>query len=126
MCQESSRLRAHIIIADEFASISPDIYETVVAGFAAVSASPIQNVKEQAKIEAMKEMGVWTEEMAALETKMGNQAIISGTADYSFKHFAQYWRRYKTIVESQGDVHIWDLNDPNLEIQLLEFYVKKG
>ena len=90
-------LRAHIIIADEFASISPDIYETVVAGFAAVSASPIQNVKEQAKIEAMKEMGVWTEEMAALETKMGNQAIISGTADYSFKHFAQYWRRYKTI-----------------------------
>ena len=96
-------LRAHIIIADEFASISPDIYETVVAGFAAVSASPIQNVKEQAKIEAMKEMGVWTEEMAALETKMGNQAIISGTADYSFKHFAQYWRRYKTIVESQGD-----------------------
>jgi len=29
-------LRAHIIIADEFASISPDIYETVVSGFAAV------------------------------------------------------------------------------------------
>ena len=42
-------LRAHIIIADEFASISPDIYETVVSGFAAVSANPIQNVKEQAR-----------------------------------------------------------------------------
>ena len=42
-------LRAHIIIADEFASISPDIYETVVAGFAAVSASPIQNVKEDVR-----------------------------------------------------------------------------
>jgi hypothetical protein len=38
-------LRAHIIIADEFASISSEIYETVVSGFAAVSASPIQNVK---------------------------------------------------------------------------------
>ena len=38
-------LRAHIIIADEFASISPDIYETVVAGFAAVSASPIEKCK---------------------------------------------------------------------------------
>jgi hypothetical protein len=35
---------------------------------------------------------------------MGNQAIISGTADYSFKHFASYWRRYKAIIESQGDV----------------------
>jgi len=98
-------LRAHIIIADEFASISPDIYETVVAGFAAVSASPIQNVKEEARKKAMKEAGIWNEEIEALQYKMGNQAIISGTADYSFKHFAQYWRRYKAIIESKGDKH---------------------
>lgn len=96
-------LRAHIIIADEFASISPDIYETVVSGFAAVSASPIQNVKEQAKKEAMAEAGLWNEELEELSTKMGNQAIISGTADYAFKHFASYWKRYKAIVESKGD-----------------------
>lgn len=96
-------LRAHIIIADEFASISPDIYETVVSGFAAVSASPIQNVKAEAKKKAMKEAGIWTEEMDQLMVKKSNQAIISGTADYSFKHFAQYWRRYKSIVESKGD-----------------------
>ena len=97
-------LRAHIIIADEFASISPDIYETVVSGFAAVSASPIQNVKEQAKKKAMTEAGLWNPELESLNTKMGNQAIVSGTADYAFKHFASYWRRYKTIIESQGDV----------------------
>jgi hypothetical protein len=97
-------LRAHIIIADEFASISPDIYETVVSGFAAVSASPIQNVKEQAKREAMIEAGLWNEQLESLNTKMGNQAIISGTADYSFKHFAQYWNRYKAIIESRGDI----------------------
>lgn len=96
-------LRAHIIIADEFASISPDIYETVVLGFASVSASPIQNVKEQAKRQAMIDAGLWNEELEQLEYKMGNQAIISGTADYAFKHFASYWRRYKTIIESQGD-----------------------
>lgn len=96
-------LRAHIIIADEFASISPDIYETVVSGFAAVSATPIQNVKEQAKRAAMTEAGLWNEELETLNTKMGNQAIISGTADYAFKHFASYWRRYKGIIESQGD-----------------------
>jgi hypothetical protein len=99
-------LRAHIIIADEFASISPDIYETVVAGFAAVSASPIQNVKEQAKKKAMTEAGLWNEELEALDTKMGNQAIISGTADYAFKHFASYWRRYKGIIESKGDKRV--------------------
>ena len=96
-------LRAHIIIADEFASISPDIYETVVSGFAAVSASPIQNVKEEAKKQAMKEAGLWNEELEELEYKMGNQAIISGTADYGFKHFAQYWKRYKSIIESKGN-----------------------
>jgi hypothetical protein len=96
-------LRAHIIIADEFASISPDIYETVVAGFAAVSANPIQNVKEEAKKKAMIEAGLWSEELEAVQIKKGNQAIISGTADYSFKHFAQYWRRYKDIINSKGD-----------------------
>jgi hypothetical protein len=96
-------LRAHIIIADEFASISPDIYETVVSGFAAVSASPIQNVKEQAKKAAMKEQGLWNDELEALDTKMSNQAIIAGTADYSFKHFAKYWYRYKAILNSKGD-----------------------
>lgn len=98
-------LRAHIIIADEFASISPDIYETVVSGFAAVSASPIQNVKEEAKKAAMKEQGIWNEEVEKLNVKMGNQAIISGTADYAFKHFASYWKRYKAIIESRGDIH---------------------
>ena len=98
-------LRAHIIIADEFASISPDIYETVVAGFAAVSASPIQNVKEEARKKAMREDGLWTDELEAVQIKKGNQAIISGTADYSFKHFAQYWNRYKAIINSQGDRH---------------------
>lgn len=96
-------LRAHIIIADEFASISPDIYETVVSGFAAVSANPIQNVKEQAKKQAMIQSGVWNEQLEALDYKMGNQAIIAGTADYSFKHFAQYWNRYHSIIESRGD-----------------------
>ena len=99
-------LRAHIIIADEFASISPDIYETVVSGFAAVSATPIQNVKAEARKKAMIDAGVWTPEMDGLMVKKSNQAIISGTADYSFKHFAQYWRRYKKIVESQGDPEI--------------------
>jgi hypothetical protein len=98
-------LRAHIIIADEFASISPDIYETVVSGFAAVSASPIQNVKEEAKRKAMREEGLWNDELESLQIKKSNQAIIAGTADYSFKHFASYWKRYKAIIESKGDKH---------------------
>lgn len=96
-------LRAHIIIADEFASISPEVYETVVSGFAAVSADPMGNVKAEAKKELMKDLGIWTEEMDSLQTKKSNQAIIAGTADYNFKHFAQYWERYRSIIHSKGE-----------------------
>jgi len=98
-------LRAHIIIADEFASISPEIYETVVSGFAAVSATPIQNVKKEAKKIAMKEAGLWNEDLEVLSQSFGNQALIAGTADYAFKHFASYWKRYKSIIESKGEKH---------------------
>jgi hypothetical protein len=62
-------------------------------------------VKEQAKRQAMIDAGVWNEELDTITKKMGNQAIISGTADYDFKHFAAYWKRYKTIIESKGDPH---------------------
>lgn len=98
-------LRAHTIIADEFQSISPAIYETVVAGFASVSAHPIDNVIEMAKRKRMKKQGAWN--TALEDTFLGrtsNQSIITGTADYDFKHFASYWRRYKGIVESHGDL----------------------
>ena len=104
--QKIRGLRAHTIIADEFGSIPPDIYETVVAGFAAVSASPVQNVKEAAKREKLKEKGLWSQELEdKYKNKRTNQAIISGTADYDFKHFADYWKRYKSIVESRGERH---------------------
>ena len=96
-------LRAHIIIADEFASISSEIYETVVSGFAAVSASPISNVKQEAKKKEMKKLNLWTDQLEELQIKTSNQAIISGTADYSFKHFARYWKRYSSILNSRGD-----------------------
>ena len=99
-------LRAHTIIADEFASIPPNIYETVVAGFAAVSASPVQNVKEAARRDKLKEEGAWSQSLEdRYKTKRTNQAIISGTADYDFKHFADYWKRYHKIVESKGQEH---------------------
>ena len=54
-------LRAHTIIADEFNSIPTHIYETVVAGFAAVSSNPTQNVKEAARRKKMQKEGVWTD-----------------------------------------------------------------
>ena len=49
--------RANDIIADEFASIPREIFENVVAGFAAVSADPVDNVKRLAAQKKAKELG---------------------------------------------------------------------
>ena len=95
--------RANDIISDEFASIPRDIFETVVAGFAAVSSDPIENVKKVAAKKKAKELGVELEENNdnVLEKK-NNQIILSGTAYYDFNHFAEYWKKWKSIIKSQG------------------------
>jgi hypothetical protein len=96
--------RANDIISDEFASIPRDIFETVVAGFAAVSSDPIENVKRLAAEKKAKELGVdiTVDEDSAIQEK-DNQIILSGTAYYDFNHFADYWKRWKKIIKSKGD-----------------------
>jgi hypothetical protein len=96
--------RANDIIADEFASIPRDIFENVVAGFAAVSASPIENVKQKASKKKAQELGIQLEDDLSTNTQSqkSNQIVLSGTAYYDFNHFAQYWKRYKSIVTSKG------------------------
>jgi len=96
--------RANDIISDEFASIPRDIFETVVAGFAAVSSDPIENVKRLAAEKKAKELGVdlVDKDENKLEDK-DNQIILSGTAYYDFNHFATYWKRWKSIIKSKGN-----------------------
>tara|TARA_Y100000592_G_scaffold28733_1_gene45741 strand:+ start:6322 stop:8301 length:1980 start_codon:yes stop_codon:yes gene_type:complete len=96
--------RANDIIADEFASIPRDIFENVVAGFAAVAASPIEKVKQKAKEKKALELGIPVGNDSP-ETGMNksNQIILSGTAYYDFNHFAEYWKRYKSIICSGGN-----------------------
>jgi len=95
--------RANDIISDEFASIPRDIFETVVAGFAAVSSDPIENVKKIAARKKAVELGIELEkESDAIIDKKDNQIILSGTAYYDFNHFAEYWKKWKSIIKSQG------------------------
>lgn len=97
--------RANDIIADEFASIPRDIFENVVAGFASVSASPIENIKLKASKKKAKELGIiweeYNEEQGMVHAT--NQIVLSGTAYYEFNHFAQYWKKYKSIIETGGN-----------------------
>ena len=95
--------RANDIISDEFASIPRDIFETVVAGFAAVSSDPIENVKKIAAKKKAAELGIELEEdNEGVLDKKNNQIILSGTAYYDFNHFAEYWKKWKSIIKSQG------------------------
>lgn len=99
--------RANIILADEFATIPVEIFENVVSGFASVSLSPIEKVRAAARKRAMHRLGLVLRDDDT-ETVVGmnsNQTILSGTAYYSFNHFASYWKRYKQIIESRGDVN---------------------
>jgi len=98
--------RANDIVADEFASMSREIFENVIAGFAAVSASPVSNVKMIAKEKMAQEIGFDLSTLTSKKTeiqKVSNQIILSGTAYYDFNHFSEYWKRWKTIIETKGD-----------------------
>lgn len=98
--------RANILLVDEFATVARNIFEDVVRGFAAVSQSPVEKYRQEMKKVAMQELGLWTVAHDDLDkgTLLSNQTIVSGTAYYSFNHFYTYWRNYKAIVESKGDV----------------------
>jgi hypothetical protein len=96
--------RANDIIADEFASIPREIFENVVAGFAAVSADPVENVKRVAANKKAQELGIATEQDNRQEVKKDNQIILSGTAYYDFNHFSTYWKKWKSIIKSQGNL----------------------
>lgn len=95
--------RANDIIADEFASIPREIFENVVAGFAAVTASPVENVKYIAAKKRAEELGqeIYLDDDEVLSH--GNQIILSGTAFYDFNHFSEYWKKWRSIIQSRGN-----------------------
>jgi hypothetical protein len=94
-------LRANIVIADEFKSINREIFETVVAGFTSVSSNLINMVKSKAAAKLAKKLN-WEFEIDK-ELLKNNQLIISGTCDYSFNHFAEYWKNWRAFVTSRGN-----------------------
>ncbi len=98
--------RANIIIADEFASVPKEVFDTVVHGFGSVNTSPVESMERAARIRVLKRKGKWSiaQEEAEAKINRGTQSIISGTAYYSFNHFADQWKEYKAVIESKGDM----------------------
>lgn len=94
--------RSQDILADEFGSIPIDIFENVIAGFAAVSAAPADNVRTIASKKKAEQLGIALNRENQIISKT-NQIIISGTAYYDFNHFAKYWKKWSEIVNSGGE-----------------------
>jgi len=103
--QKIRGMRATNILCDEFDSINPDIYETVIQGFSSVSSDPINNVMLMSKKREMEKLGLWSEEIAEQYLiKKSNQAVISGTAGYSFRNFYKYFTKYKKMIEANNNL----------------------
>lgn len=98
-------LRANDIIADEYKSIDPVIYDAVIRGFAAVNLDPQQQANMAARERILKKRGYDMEEVRKRRTNtyLENQSIISGTAFYQFNHFYKEFSNYKKIIESSAD-----------------------
>jgi intein/homing endonuclease len=96
--------KTHSFIANGFIqhnSISLEVFENVISGFGAVSASPVQNVKKR-----MRDILLALASITRTEDEGGykpNQIILSGTAYFEFNHFYEYWKKWRGIVYSKGD-----------------------
>jgi len=97
-------IRAHDLLVDEFSSLNRDIFETVLAGFGAVTANPLENVKIRAALKLARSWGLEVLEESEKEKGFkSNQLIITGTASFDFEHFADYWKRWRQIILSRGN-----------------------
>lgn len=97
------------IICDEFASINPQIFETVIRGFAATKSDGVfDTVKQKYKKRILQESSLSEEDkFVKQEIKTilkGNQIVIAGTASYQFNHFYKYYQDYRNIIEYGNNI----------------------
>jgi intein/homing endonuclease len=83
-------------------SHNKEIFENVIAGFAAVESSPQEKVASRLELEFNRIAGIEHIIPEHFQENVSNQIVISGTAYYYFNHFAEYWERWKKIVMSKG------------------------
>jgi hypothetical protein len=74
-----------------------------MSGFGAVNQSPVAAAKLRRREKRAAELGIEISKQKLGAEAITNQIILSGTAYYDFNHFADYWRRWKTIIQSKGD-----------------------
>lgn len=97
-------LRANYLWSDEHQAGNKAVFDNVISGFAVVSSNPVEAVKQAAKMDYMKSIGIDVDTGEVENAGYArNQLILSGTADYYFNHFYEEYCKYKAIIESRGD-----------------------
>lgn len=96
--------RSNCTIADEFDSHILDIFERVVRGFGVVSDDPAEKVRIKMAIKAAMKLGISPAKMGLNLKENFNQEIIGGTCSYSFSNLGQYFKKYRAIIEANGDI----------------------
>lgn len=94
-------LRANDLIVEEFASHNRDIFETVLSGFIAVSSNPLEKLKNAATQKLADKYKIILEDQED-SFAPENQMILCGTAYYQFNHFYEYWKLWKSVIESEN------------------------
>ena len=85
--------RGHVILADEFDSIDPEIFDTVIRGFGATQSDPWQKSKD-AFINKDKEE-------VRDSVSAGNKIILAGTAGYMNGTFYRHYKHYSAIIANK-------------------------
>jgi hypothetical protein len=92
--------RYYCIMADEFAQIPAEIFNTVIRPMGATVAEPMENVKRLRRIEALVKAGKATRE--EFEEGNANKIIMSSSAYFTFNHMYDILKNYKEL-ELSGD-----------------------
>jgi hypothetical protein len=85
--------RGHVILADEFDSIDPEIFDTVIRGFGATQADPWQKSKDTFVNRE--------EEEIRDSVSQGNKIILAGTAGYTNGTFYRHYKHYNAIIANK-------------------------
>lgn len=97
--------RYYLIIADEFAQIPEDIFNTVIVPMAATKASPMQNVRRVQMKRDLIERGLATEADFKDDPDQANKIVMTSSAFFQFNHMYETITSYEELIQKGSNKH---------------------
>lgn len=93
--------RYYAIVADEFAQIPEEIFNTVIIPMGATVADPMENVKRLKRMDELIRAGKATK--ADFDNGNANKIVMTSSAFYQFNHMYETIQNYKREIEDGED-----------------------